>query len=76
MCEELQKALSQKIDEWNKDLDKMNKELDEWNDVDYEDQDDHDIDNLAGHIERLESVLLSLRELVAKNHIFEGRKSK
>ena len=46
-----------------KTLEELEKELDEKNN-DEEYDDDHDLDNLEGHIERLQSDLLAVRELL------------
>ena len=54
--------IEQLIKEWGQTLKELEEELDEK--IKDEDYDDHDVDNLEGHIERLQSDLLSLRELL------------
>jgi protein-arginine kinase activator protein McsA len=53
--------LEQLIETWEKDLKELNEELDKL--IEDEDYDDHDADNLQGHIERLESDLLAVKRL-------------
>ena len=57
------KTLENLIKEWEKTLEELEKELDEKNN-DEEYDDDHDLDNLEGHIERLQSDLLAVRGLL------------
>jgi thiamine phosphate synthase YjbQ (UPF0047 family) len=53
--------LEQLIETWEKNLKDLNEELDEL--IEDEDYDDHEGDNLQGHIERLESDLLAVKRL-------------
>jgi len=56
------KTIEQLIENWEKTLVDFKEELDEL--LEDEDYDDHEVDNLQGHIERLESDILAVRELL------------
>ena len=54
--------LEQLIERWEGTLENLRDELDTL--LEDEDYDDHEVDNLQGHIERLESDLLAVRGLL------------
>lgn len=63
----LESKIKSLIKDWENNLKEFEVEMEEWNRIAEEepdDYDDHEVDNLQGHIECLESRILGLKELL------------